>query len=906
MAKDPKFIEAMQSFSKSIETLAKAILEQVEQQKEDDNESKLDQSYKQQSEAIYETAKNIEVISKRVENTENNTKEILQAVQQIKQDRKEKGLLGKLSNAKDRTKSMAEGIQNITLMAGAILAIGSAFKLVGDVDFGSVLALSIALPLVATAFNKVGETTNSPKEAMNISIAMILMSAGIAGSGMILSFMPALSLAQMFSMVAVGAAIAVAMYGLAVAADEIGNKKIKALYSIVPVMPAVASGIVLSGMILQNMPTIGMQQFLSTLAVGAAMGASMIPLSIAAKTIGNNVKNLFGMAIAMPIIAGGILASAYILQDVPDVDFLGVVETSGTIATSVLITGTTMWALNKMGVTPAMALKGTLMMPIISAGLMASSWILSIGNYDDGPSVEWAEGFGLAMIASIPAVVAYGALAATGIGALVIGAGILSMLAVAGGIAAASDILAGGTYTGGPTKEWASGVGLALMSFTNAIDTLKPNIFDMLFSSDTMDSKIQAIVKVGEALKEVASVIKGGDYTGGPSKEWSLGVGIALMTFANALNAIKPSVFERFLGDSIDSNIASIIKLGMALPLIGKAVGSDTSMYSGGPSKEWADGVGGSLTAFAGALGNVKPGFFDRLFGDTLQSQIDGMIIIAGALPQIGLAVGSDTSMYEGGPSKEWAKGTGDSVIAFAQAIATMADEIDPEDVSDWIYPMKQIAGVMAYFAMRLKGMKFDDYPSSSWSKGILSFMEGVADWEGGNNVKQTVKHIHWMANANFRLARSIRTISYSLKKITKVPDLTGLYSGLVALSVIDSENLNKVMYAVSNSKSKFSDLLKVVADGTQGSNNFGGGYSVPTSQPVVISSGGGSKNISKPNTVTKQSTPDKPQEVIIKDDKTALLMEKLIGLQTQMNEVLNEIADNTSSKNIKPTNISH
>ena len=291
----------------------------------------------------------------------------------------------------------------------------------------------------------------------------------------------------------------------------------------------------------------------------------------------------------------------------------------------------------------------------------------------------------------------FGSLAATGFGILVIAAGILSMLAVAGGLVDASHILAGGNYTGGPTVEWAKGVGLALTAFTSAIGMLSPGLFEMLFG-ETLDHKIESIVKIGGALRDVAAVIKGGSYTGGPSKEWSEGVGIALMTFANALNAIKPNVFESLLGDTVDQNIASIIKLGEALPRIGLAVGKDTSMYTGGPDKRWAEGVGGSLAAFAGALEQVKPGFFDRLFGDTLDTQIAGMIQIARALPRIGLAIGSDTSMYQGGLSKEWADGVGKTVLAFAEGIALLEDEIDVVELPDTIKVPKDTTAKLDLF----------------------------------------------------------------------------------------------------------------------------------------------------------------------------------------------------------------
>ena len=894
-----EYIGALQNFSKAVEILAESIREQVEASKNTDAINETLDNAKEQTKHLIDIAKELSVVQETVQDTKNDTKKILNIVSGIKRE-KQNGIWDRLGTAKDKTKTVAEGVQNVALMAGAILAIGTAFKIVGDVDFDSVIALSVALPLVAIAFNKVGETTSNPKQALNISLSMIMMSAGIAASGAIISFMPSLSFGQMISVIAVSAAVGIAMYGLAVAADEIGNKKIKALYSIIPVMPFTAAAITASGYALANMPIIGIQQFLSALGVGVAMGASMIPLAIAARAIGNDTQKLFMLSFAMPVIAGAILASAYILQDIPDIDFMGIVETTGGITAALVIMGAGMWALDKMGVTPKTAIMGTIMMPIIATGLMLSSWILSAGNYEGGPSVEWATGFGLSMLASMPPILLFGSLAATGFGILVIAAGILSMLAVAGGLVAASHILAGGNYTGGPTVEWAKGVGLALTAFTSAIGMLSPGLFEMLFG-ETLDHKIESIVKIGGALRDVAAVIKGGSYTGGPSKEWSEGVGIALMTFANALNAIKPNVFESLLGDTVDQNIASIIKLGEALPRIGLAVGKDTSMYTGGPDKRWAEGVGGSLAAFAGALEQVKPGFFDRLFGDTLDTQIAGMIQIARALPKIGLAIGSDTSMYQGGPSKEWADGVGKTVLAFAEGIALLADEIDVEDLYEWLPAMRHMAPLIAYFGNKLKGVQFGEAPSKSWSDGVLHFIENMTEYNGGGDVVTTAKNIRILSNAYFRLARSISALGYSLKKINKVPDLTKIYGGLVTLSLIDKKNLGSVLYMIDAKRNEFSKLISMI--NAKSEEKINGNFKYLSGG--VKETDNNSKNLTsnaKPTVVTsvKTKTPEP-----VKQDNTDNLLTQLISLQQQMNSVLNEIADNTS-QNLKTGGVTH
>ena len=67
------------------------------------------------------------------------------------------------------TKKVKEVAGMIVLIAAGVLAIGAAFKLIGHVDFVSVIALSIALPIVAFAFEKIADMKNlKPEEMKNL------------------------------------------------------------------------------------------------------------------------------------------------------------------------------------------------------------------------------------------------------------------------------------------------------------------------------------------------------------------------------------------------------------------------------------------------------------------------------------------------------------------------------------------------------------------------------------------------------------------------------------------------------------------------------------------------------------------------------------------------------------------
>lgn len=77
----------------------------------------------------------------------------------------------------DSIKDIKSGVGTIMLIAGGILAIGAAFSIIGNVDFGTVLSLSIALPLIALAFEKISKMKDLTPSSM-VNILLITMGMG--------------------------------------------------------------------------------------------------------------------------------------------------------------------------------------------------------------------------------------------------------------------------------------------------------------------------------------------------------------------------------------------------------------------------------------------------------------------------------------------------------------------------------------------------------------------------------------------------------------------------------------------------------------------------------------------------------------------------------------------------------
>jgi hypothetical protein len=605
--KEYEYIAALQDFSKSVEYLIDAVKAQIQNKQDFKTSVSLAE---EQFEYMKEMSEQLKVVSDTAFATKKDTEKILSVVDSIKSEKK-KGIFDKLS-PKDKTKSVVEGIKTITLMAGGILAIGMAFKVVGDVDFASVLALAIALPLIGTAFNQMDKSLK-PKDAAILSLNMMIMSAGVAGSGYILNMMPELSFKTMISVIGVAIGMGIAMYAMSMVADNLNAKEIKSLFLLGAVMPFIAGGLVLAGMILQDMPTI---------------------------------------------------------------PFMQTVESTAAIAVSVGIAGIAIAIMTKVGLTPVNAILGSVSMVAVAGGLMLSSWILNEGTYDNYPNLEWAKGVGLSMLASLPVVLGFGLVAATGIGALVILAGIASMIGVAAGITEVSHILKGGDYTGGPSVEWSSGVGIALMAFANSLDSLEPGLLGTLMG-DSLDQRVDMILKLANVLKQTSFLIKGGDYTGGPSKEWSEGVGIAIMAFANSLDALEPGVMDTLFGDSLVQRIGLMTVVAAQLPIIAAMFNKTSADYdvTKVPSKDWGEGVGAAINGFATGMAALA----DEIDIEDVPLWVAAIMPLAPVMAYFGTVLSKST--FDKYPSVSWSKGVGEFFTTFSDL--DIAD--DPQKAANGI-----------------------------------------------------------------------------------------------------------------------------------------------------------------------------------------------------------------------------
>ena len=409
------------------------------------------------------------------------------------------------------------------------------------------------------------------------------------------------------------------------------------------------------------------------------------------------------------------------------------------------------------------------------------------------------------------------------------------------------------------------------------------------------------MIAVGEGLAATSIAIQGGQYTGGPSIEWAHGVGYAIMAFANSMAALNPGLIDTiFGGESLESRIGLMLTLASNLPKIAEEINKGNGKYEIGnaPTKGWSEGVGTALMAFATAMAALEPGVLDTLMGDSLQKRIDLMIPLAAKLPMIAAMFNANPAVYDikNVPSKAWSEGVGIGVSSFATAIATLADEISIDDISSYIMAIMPLAPVMAAFGNFLAKGDYSKYPRKEWAQGIGEFFEVFSNLDIADDASDQAKQMMLLAKSYVQLAASMMVLGKGFNSIKDVPNLTGLYGGLVTLSLIDSDNLEDALDSINDKSAEFTKLMSLInsANNTKiDESTFAFNKDKKQTTQTTTNTNRPSVNVPAPTAVTTVNRPTAQP----KEDKMVKLMEQVIRLLSSGNGILGEIADNTTHK---------
>lgn len=509
-------------------------------------------------------------INQSIKDIKSDTKKILDnqstilKLQREKKDDKFKAFEG--AGKEGNKKSLKDGISIILLIAGAVLAIGFAFKLVGSVDWLSVIALSISLPMIAMAFSKIKESGITVGDAFTASAVVIVASLGIVAASYILGMVKPVGIFQLitatgiafafyFIAPAIGAMIqglltttTVNFGGMSLSKQSLDmGTIIKGLLLVPLVMIAASVGIVAASHILSAVKPIGLFQAFTAILIAAAFGAM-------AYGLGALIGGLKDVDPATALVAGVVIPIVMIALSFAIVGaswYFSLIRPIGLFQalTAILISAVFVvlsYVIKPLmqgvkGINPKDILLGTVAVLALTAAVVGASYLLAMMQpVSLGQLFTFVFSSIAIAVATVVMALAVRVIGAIGTPAQYIQGGI-SVLVLATAIALSSLILSIGNYTKFPSLDWSIGVGLSLGFFGLAAVLLGSQVMNPFFYAGL------GVILVVSATIVAASYILGvGSYDVYPSPSWSLGVGLSLGFFGMGAVLLGTQVMNPF------------------------------------------------------------------------------------------------------------------------------------------------------------------------------------------------------------------------------------------------------------------------------------------------------------------------------------------------------------------------
>ena len=891
---DKKLLDALNNLSFALEEIAEAL------------KNKGDGGDKSATTTALQSGKldkQLQSIDKGVKQLQSDNKKILKNQETIialsKKKPAEKDPLDRATDPKQGSK-LKDGLASIMMIAVGVLAIGMAFKLVGGINFLSVLALAIALPLVAIAFEKIAQMKDlKAGEMANIILVTVAIATAITLSSFILSgvrpvgifkLITAVSIAAMFGavsfgiggllvglkeakidpmdtgtlimlpivMVAISLAIALssgvlqlvkpvgifklitavfiaAMFGavaFGIGSLLVGLKKAKidpmdtgTLVMLPLILVAISLAIALSSEVLQLVKPIGLYQFFTAVMIAIIFIPISFALPFIAKAMKDvDIKRIILLPIMMVAMAAAIWLSSLILSKVEEIPFgllFNIMIQAITLAVVGVTLGLTMMLLSKIG--PSTILQGALSLVIIAGAIMVTSLILSLGSYDNYPSFGWAAGVGLSLVGFGLAATVLGLVAMSGVGALAIAAGCGMILLVAATVVATAEIVGTGNYGNYPPVSWSASLAISLGAFGLGALAIGTVIVATLgVGALALSAGLEAILMISQTIVDASAILSKGNFTGGPTIQWAGGIALALGAFAPVYGMLMAnsilSLFGGGVGPEEFGNAINTISDG----IISAATKFNGTSFVGGPKKEWSEGVGGAIGAFAPVYKVLaeNSGWFKS--GISAEDMKNAIMTISQGIVDAANFFGSNSAAFDisKAPSKEWADGVGGAIKAFTPALEFISKNTGIFSNGTELITSALSATTMGIVmaANNLSLGNFDKQIPSEWMKNVsdnvktyVDLAKYIVDADAENfDIGDISDGMVELANGYSLLADGVTKLNTQLEQIDieKLTALKNLTGSIVLLSLMDSGQFESMMDALEDKAQIFVDVM--------------------------------------------------------------------------------------------------
>ena len=898
---DRKLLDALNNLSYALEEIANSL--------KDNKSGKGNQSATTTALQGGKLDKQLQSIDKGVKKLQSDNKKILKNQETLltlsKKKPAEKDPLDKATDPKQKNK-LKDGLASIMMIAVGVLAIGLAFKLIGKVNFLSVIALAIALPLVAIAFERIAKMKDLKASQMkNIILVTVAIATAIALSSWILQLVKPVGIFKLITAVFIAGMFGAISFGIGALLIGLKKAKInpitdwKTLAMLPLVMVAISVAIALSSYALQLVRPVGIFKLITAIFIAAMFGAvafgigylliglkkakidpvggalllaalpivlvgislaialSSIPLSLI-KPIGLfqfftavmiaivfipisfalpfiakamkdiDIERIELLPIMMVAMAAAIWLSSLILVKVQKIDsglLFNIIFQAITLAVVGIALGFTMKFLAKIG--PERILEGGLCIVIIAAAIMVSSLILSKGSYDNYPSLNWSLGVGLSLLGFGIAAVELGAIAMTGVGALAIAAGCGMILLVAATVVATAAIVGAGKYENYPSVGWSASLALSLGAFGLGALAIGTVIVATLgIGALALAAGLEAVLMISQTIVDSSAILSKGNFTGGPTVQWAAGIAIALGAFTPIYGMMMAnSIFSLFKGGGVGPKEFSdaIITIADGIVTAATKFNSASVAFQGGPKKEWSEGVGLAIGAFAPVYQVLAANSGWLKSGVSVEDMKNAIMTISQGIVDAANFFGNNTASFDPkkAPSKEWAEGVGGAIKAFTPALDFISKNTgifsSGTEMIASALSATTLGIVMASTILSLG--TFDTQIPEGWMKNVSDNVKTYVDLakylsdsgvDSVGGMLGTILGMSSLADGYSQLAKGVKNLGSELDKIDleKLTALKNLTGSIVLLSLMDSDQFEKMMDALEDKAQIFIDVM--------------------------------------------------------------------------------------------------
>ena len=596
------------------------------------------------------------------------------------------------------------------------------------------------------------DITTLGKAILFLPLILPAIALGIAASSWVLQMIVPISFAQALTGILIAAMFTVISFGI--------KKLIGAFKGLDPAQAAVAAILMPLLLIAMSMAIAASSFFLAKIVpitwakFFTAIGISIVfvVLAFALKLMAPAIKKIkIGDVVVLPLLftalSLAIMLSSKILVETTPIDYsllFNIVVFSIVFAISAIAMGFAAFVLAKIGIKKI--IEGGLCMIILAGVVAVSSLLISEGKYDNYPGWEWALGTGASILAFGLIATVFGLIIETGIGGAALALGALAIVGIAAVIVATSYILSEGKYANYPGFGWAMGVGISLTAFGLAMAGLGSVILlSFGLGMAALVAGGEAVLLIAQTIVDSAAILSKGNFTGGPTLEWAGGIALALAAFSPvyamlAANKIM-SLFGGGVGPDDFAQAIRTVSQGIVDAANFFADPKVKNSFKGGPPKEWAEGVGGAIAAFAPVYAALSSGgmFSTKVTPEDMKA---GILTIVDGIIAAADTFGKNKSKFDlsNTPSAEWGKNVGGALQAFAPVFTYMSENSGwftsgKEAAGDMVYGINSVANAIVSVANKfgkVKAAVWKSYPPSTWitniTKSIKSYVKLATD----------------------------------------------------------------------------------------------------------------------------------------------------------------------------------